>query len=150
MLRRTVAAPVFILAIALSTLPGTAWSSPLRGVAGSWRAYSSTLYYNIGGGGSFPASPRLLTISGNRWRWGPSTGKVALKRIVASDWKRWRVHPYGPTMKIVWHNWNHHTASGPVETNHGRIVFLWVVYRVRPPVVKAPGIVYLKFGRAHP
>lgn len=120
-----------------------------KAVAGSWVSYSATLYYDAGGG-AFPVGPVSLVINGRLWRWGSSSGTYALHPIVPSDWKQWGVRLYGPTEKIVLNNWEHGRVSGPLEISHGRVVFLWVAYRVAPPTVQAAGTVYLKFGRQNP
>lgn len=150
--RRQLALGLAIALAAVLSVPASGARAPAgRAISGSWRVYSARLSYDAGGGTDIAASLRPLTISGRRWHWGSSSGRIAIKPIVAADWKRWRVKPYGPRQKVVFGNWLHgRAATGPIESASGRVVFLWVVYHVTRPTVQAPGIVYLKFGRAHP
>lgn len=119
-----------------------------RHLAGQWRVYSSRLFYDQGGGGPLgmnSATPLVLSESGE-WSYGPSSGTFTASPIAPADWSRWHVTPHGPTLKLVLHGWNRGTADGPIETETGQVVFLWVIYRVGPPTVQAPGTAYLKFG----
>ncbi len=119
-----------------------------RHLAGQWRVYSSRLFYDQGGGGPLgmnSATPLVLSESGE-WSYGPSSGTFTASPIAPADWSRWHVTPYGPTRKLVLHGWNRGTGDGPIETENGQVVFLWIIYRVGPPTVQAPGTVYLKFG----
>lgn len=140
-----------ILALAAAGfLPGRAHALSTRSLSGTWRVYSATLYYDAGGGGSFPGSTRTLTIHGNRWTYGSSSGTFAVKPITAKDWTRWSVQSYGPRKKIVLKHWAGGRADGPIETAGGKVDFIWVIYHVAPPIIQAPGKVYLKFGRMAP
>lgn len=121
-------------------------------VAGDWRVYSARIYYDVGGGGAVTKglSSRTLVVSpGGRWTFGTSSGKWVVRPIAASDWRRWGVSPYGPKRKIVLRGWAGSTADGPVEES-SRVDFLWAIYRAAPPLVGAPGTIWVKFGRVRP
>jgi len=139
------------LTLLAGALSGVAFAGS-GGVAGQWRVYSARIYYDAGGGGHVSkglSSRTLLVLPGGRWTFGSSSGTWSLGPIRASDWRRWGVSPYGPRRKIVLRGWNRSLADGPIEES-SRVDFLWVIYRVGPPLVGAPGTVWLKFGRLRP
>ncbi|MBI4475198.1 MAG: IPT/TIG domain-containing protein, partial [Acidobacteria bacterium] len=116
-------------------------------VAGVWRVYSARLFYDQGGGGSVTSGGSTLDIrSDGTWSYGSSSGTWSVSAITSEDWQRWSISPYGPSRKLVLSGWNNGTADGPIEETD-RVNFLWVLYRVGPPTVSAPGTVHMKFGR---
>ena len=120
-------------------------------MVGSWRIYSERIFYDRGGAGALgtPVS-RVLEIKGNgEWEFGESRGTWRVEPIAAGDWKRWSTQPYGPRRKIVLEGWAKGPADGPVEES-SRVDFVWVIYRVAPPSVRAEGMVQMKFGRVRP
>ncbi|MBI4151156.1 hypothetical protein HY492_03450, partial [Candidatus Woesearchaeota archaeon] len=116
------------------------------GITGTWRLYSEALYYDEGGGFLDNKATQTLKLAPSSWSFGDSEGTWTLQDITESDWMRWGIEPYGPTKKIVLHGWNEGEADGPIEESD-RIDFLWVIYRVGPPIVEKPGSVWMKFGR---
>lgn len=121
----------------------------LKEFAGDWRILSERLYYDIGGGTPWSqggTSQDLHLSADGAWRFGGSTGRWEIQPITANDWTTWRVKPYGPKQKIVVHGWNQSDATGPIEESGQEISFVWIIYHVTPPTVKAPGLVYIKFG----
>ncbi|MHB1920670.1 MAG: hypothetical protein ACYCOO_00400 [Chitinophagaceae bacterium] len=117
-------------------------------LSGSWRIYSERLFYDVGGGGAWESSgfQNLSIHSNGSYNFGSSRGTWSVQPITASDWKTWKVGSYGPTQKIVLNGWDKGTASGPLEGNGSQVTFVWVLYRVTPPLVRAPGTVDIKFG----
>lgn len=116
-------------------------------VAGSWRIYSARIDYDRGGFASQPLSSRQLKLSGRTWQYGSSRGSFTVTLITPADWRRWGVSSYGPKWKIVLKGWNGSKGEGPIEQSGARVDFVWVLYRVKPPLVTWPGMVSLKFGR---
>lgn len=117
---------------------------------GLWRAYSSRLFYDAGGGGavgSGTGQPLEINSDGS-WQLSTSAGTWKIENIKEEDWKTWNIGSYGPKRKIVLDNWNSAIASGPVEESNGRIDFFWVIYRAQPPTVSSPGQVQAKYGHA--
>ena len=143
-----------ILAVPAHAQSATALAGTHPGsLAGTWRIYSERLYYDIGGGGPWASASqgsagfRTLVIHGNgTYEFGSSRGSWSVEPIQASDWKTWKVGSYGPSQKIVLQGWNKAGASGPLEGSGSRADFVWVIYRVAPPLVRSPGTVYIKFG----
>ncbi len=122
-----------------------------KSLVGSWRAYPQNLYFDAGGSlrVNTPSSRKLELKANGKWAFGSSSGTWKIEDIKNADWKKWGVNSYGPKKKIVLNNWNKKGADGPIEessTVKGRVDFMWVIYRVDPPVVKAPGIMHAKFG----
>lgn len=118
-------------------------------LAGTWRVLSSRLDYDAGGAGVAPDATRHLELRANgRWEFGSSSGSWSVRAIDDADWSRWGVDSYGPTRKIVLAGWNGSEGDGPIEESSGGVDFVWVIYRVGPPVVSAAGQVQMKFGRA--
>ncbi len=118
-------------------------------LTGKWRLYSSRFFYDAGGGGSWDvtASRRLELAQDGRWTYGTSNGTFSIHAIADEDWKRWNIEPYGPAMKIILSGWNGTGGEGPIEESNGGVDVFWVIYRVAPPLVQKPGIVWSKFGR---
>src|SRR3989344_4871928 len=114
-------------------------------LVGKWRAYSERLYYDAGGGGvTTTTGRRLLLNEDGSWEFGSSTGAWSASDITSEDWTRWGIDSYGPARKIILENWNNDaSADGPIE---GSVDFIWVIYRVEPPLVSDPGTVWIKFG----
>lgn len=113
---------------------------------GDWRAYSARIYYDKGGGGTASRFTQPLKLSAQgEWNFETSAGKFTVENINGGDWKRWGIAPYGPKRKIVLLNWNSSKADGPIEESSGRVNFIWVIYKVRPPVATSPGTVWIKF-----
>jgi hypothetical protein len=114
----------------------------------SWRVYSARIYYDEGGGGDLSnvITTQLELSDSGAWHFSSSSGAWYTAAITAEDWQRWGADPYGPTSKLVLSGWNGGTADGPVEESGGYVDFLWVIYRVEPPEVSAPGTVWMKFG----
>ena len=117
-------------------------------LVGKWRTYSSRIFYDIGGGGSWNglAGHQLELALNGTWNFGTSVGTFSIQIISNSDWKRWNISPYGPKMKIVLSGWNGTRGEGPIEESNGRVDFIWVIYPVVPPLVQNPGTVWIKFG----
>jgi hypothetical protein len=118
-------------------------------VAGQWRVLSARIYYDEGGGGdlSNTITHRLDLSSTGTWSFSTSSGSFDLSSIINDDWARWGVNSYGPARKIVLQGWNASSADGPIEESNGNVDYLWVIYRVEPPVVSNAGTIWLKFGR---
>ena len=140
------------LAAGVALLIGVAASAAAgRGeISTTWRVYSARIDYDNGSYSVMPPGTRRLVVSDSGWRFGSSAGAVRIVRITGADWKRWRVTAYGPTRKAVFAGWSGGAADGPLEESAGRVDFIWVIYRARPPLVHAPGTVSLKFGRLNP
>ncbi|MBI2548053.1 hypothetical protein HYW21_01765 [Candidatus Woesearchaeota archaeon] len=117
---------------------------------GSWRVFSERIFYDIGGAGALGISvTRNLELSSDgTWSFGDSAGTWTVTEITDEDWARWDIDPYGPTRKITLSNWNNGVGDGPVEEDEGIVDFIWVVYRVEPPLVENAGTVWLKFGQS--
>ncbi len=117
-------------------------------LTGEWRVYSQTLFYDAGGSGGADASSssttRLRLGSDGTWRFGRSRGTWRVAPTDDDAWERWGVEAYGPEMRVVLDGWGGEGADGPIETDGGRVDFLWVIYRVEEP---SPGTVQMKFGR---
>ena len=118
-------------------------------LAGEWRVYSETLFYDAGGSGgadSGASTTRKLSLHDDAtWEFGGSNGTWYVAAIATADWERWGVEGYGPQRKIVLENWNGNVADGPIEESGSGLDFLWVIYRVDEP---SPGVVQMKLG--HP
>ena len=118
-------------------------------LAGDWRVYSETLFYDTGGSGGSDAgasTTRELSLNDDgTWEFGSSNGAWYVTAIDAGDWSRWDVEEYGPQRKIVLEGWNADVAGGPIEESDAGVDFLWVIYRVGEP---SAGVVQMKFG--HP
>ncbi len=128
----------------------TTSSSANSELIGLWRAFSSRLFYDAGGGGAVGSDtghPLEINDDGS-WQLSTSSGKWRIESIQESDWKVWGIDAYGPSRKMVLDNWNGKTATGPVEESNGKVDFFWVIYRAEPPIVSAPGQVQAKYGRA--
>lgn len=116
-------------------------------VSGTWREYSATISYDAGGGGSEATSTQELSLqSSGSWSFGSSHGHWSVEPIVAADWKRWGLTPYGPTWKLVLTGWNGGSSQGPIETSGGRADFVWIIYHASPPLVQAAATIWLKLG----
>ncbi len=139
-------AAVFAGCIDTSSFEGPASDS--SGLSGSWRVYSEKLFYDIGGASPLGiASSRNLEIkAGGTWSFGDSRGTWSASEIEESDWENWGVPAYGPTRKIILNGWNNGVANGPIEETGERVDFVWVIYRVEPPLVENAGQVQIKFG----
>ncbi len=117
---------------------------------GLWRAFSSRLFYDVGGGGavgSGTGKPLEINADGT-WQFSTSAGTWAVDDIQPEDWTKWGINAYGPTRKVTLSNWDKGTADGPVEEADGNVDFFWVIYRVGPPTVGSPGQVQAKYGHA--
>ena len=117
---------------------------------GLWRAFSSRMFYDIGGGGavgSGTGQPLEINADGS-WQLSTSAGKWRVESINLEDWKKWNIESYGPTRKIILENWNGGIADGPAEESDGRVDFFWVMYRAEPPTVSSSGQVQAKYGHA--
>ncbi len=131
----------------------TAWSlssaAAVPELAGSWRVLSSRLFYDAGGGGALNrgVGHTLDLTKDGGWSYGSSSGTFKVQPVSPDDWKLWDVTSYGPKQKVVLAGWNGGEASGPIEESAGGVDFVWVIYRVGPPTVTAPGLVHMKFGR---
>lgn len=128
----------------------TASTSNPKEFVGLWRAFSSRLFYDNGGGGALGSgsgAPLEINADGT-WQFSTSAGKWHVEDIAESDWKKWGSESYGPTRKMVLDGWNKDVADGSVEELNGRVDFFWVIYRVGPPTVGAPGQVQVKYGHA--
>ncbi len=121
-----------------------------KSLVGNWRSYPQRLYFDAGGSLKVdtPSSRKLELKANGKWVFGSSSGTWKLANIEAKDWTKWGIEPYGPKKKIVLNNWNKKIAYGPIEESSikGQVDFIWVIYRVDPPVVSRPGIMHAKFG----
>ncbi len=115
---------------------------------GTWRVYSSRLFYDQGGGGTTTtaAAEQLVLRADGSWTFGSSKGRWTVAPITSADWEHWGVKPYGPTRKVLLTGWREGSADGPIEETSGRADFVWLIYRVGPPAVGAPGQVQTRFG----
>ncbi|MBI4052723.1 MAG: hypothetical protein HY394_01670 [Candidatus Diapherotrites archaeon] len=129
---------------------GKASQSNPQEFAGSWRALSSRLFYDAGGGGDVGSGTghRLEINADGTWQFSSSAGKWSVAAIEDADWTKWKVDSYGPARKIVLDNWNGGIADGPIEESDGQVDFIWLIYRAEPPTVSAPGQVQAKYGHA--
>ncbi len=139
----------------ISATPGpmTGHKNPqtqLSDIVGSWRIYSSRLFYDAGGAGVLgtTATQVLELKADSSYSFGSSSGTWSVESISSDDWTRWGIKPYGPTMKIILSGWNGGSADGPIEESTG-VDFIWVIYKVGPPIVSASGTVQMKFGHAN-
>jgi hypothetical protein len=123
----------------------------LSDLIGSWRIYSSRIYYDVGGGGTVDttATQILELKASSKYDFGSSGGTWSVESFSPDDWKRWGIEPYGHTRKILLSGWNGGIADGPIEEST-RVDFIWVIYKVKPPIVSAPGTAWMKFGRIAP
>ncbi len=122
---------------------------PSASLPGSWRVYSSRLFYDVGGSGgmSGAGSSQALNLDpSGSWTYGSSSGTWSVASISSADWTDWKVNSYGPVYKIVLNNWNGGTADGPIEVTGTTADFLWVIYHMEPPLVSRAGSVQTKFG----
>jgi hypothetical protein len=139
---------VLVLAVLALAAPAVVLAARSGGgLSATWIGYSARIDYDNGSFSTMPAGTQRLVIGGSRWRFGSSSGTVKVSPIAAADWTRWGISPYGPTRKATFAGWNHGKADGPLEEEPGRVDFIWILYRAKPPVVHAPGLVSLKFGR---
>jgi serine/threonine protein kinase len=128
--------------------PSSASAAP-AGLVGPWQIMSARIFYDVGGGGNWSptgAGEGLTLAADGTWVFGSSSGRWQVQPITAKDWQVWGVQPYGPTQALVLHGWNGEDATGPIEEKGQQAVFVWVIYRVAPPTVAAPGKVDIKFG----
>lgn len=96
---------------------------------GKWRILSQTGY--VGTGGHYSAPTELLDVrSDSTWSFESSSGTWEVKPIEDSDWKKWQTETYGPTRKMILHNWNGGEWGGPIEESSGNVDFFWVIYDV--------------------
>lgn len=118
-------------------------------LAGTWRVLSARLFYDAGGGGSVRTDGPDLTLGADgTFAYGETIGTWSLGSIADDDWARWQTNPYGPGRKISFAGWQPGgIADGPIEESGGPVDFLWVIFRAEPPLVGAPGMVQMKFGR---
>ncbi len=118
---------------------------------GSWRALSSRIFYDIGGGGALGSGTgRPLEINQDgSWQFGTSAGTWAIEEIKENDWKKWNINSYGPKKKIVLDKWNGDSADGPIEESDSKVDFFWVIYKTGPPTVSSKGQVQAKYGHAN-
>ena len=142
------------------TLPGTETNDAQDSVinspsneefVGSWRVYSQRIFYDEGGAGSYGAASEGTTSStkleikkDKKWSYGSSSGTWEVSEITDTDWSSWKIDSYGPTRKMTLEGWNKGIASGPIEEDG--VNFIWVIYRVQPPISEKPGMVNMKFG----
>jgi len=105
----------------------------------------------VGGGGTVDTTTtQILELKANsKYDFSSSGGAWSVESISPDDWKRWGIEPYGPTKKIILSDWNGGKADGPIE-EFTRVDFIWVIYKAKPPIVSAPGTVWMKFGRIAP
>lgn len=115
-------------------------------VIGEWMTYSKGVYYD-NGDFRYPQTPNeiLLIDEDNTWTFGKYNGKWELSPITDADWKLWGINQYFPKNKITLYGWNDDIASGPVEGG-ATAQFIWVIYRVGPPIEEAAAQVQMKFG----
>ena len=117
-------------------------------LVGTWRLYSSRLFYDSGGGsGISQFGPPMVVSADGTWQFETSRGKWSTSQITPDDWKKWGSNPYGPTRKIVLEGYNKVGADGPIEpsSSGARVDFFWVIYRTGPPDTPA-GSVHSKYG----
>ena len=121
-------------------------------LAGSWRVLSSRVFYDAGGGGAMNrgVGHTLEFTKDGHQAYSSSSGSFKVERIEKADWKTWNATNYGPTSKIVLTGWKEGKASGPIETSEAGVDFVWIIYRVGPPLVQSPGVVHVKFGLQRP
>ncbi len=117
-------------------------------LVGSWRALSSRIFYDIGGGGALGSGTgRPLEINQDgSWQFGTSAGTWEVVEIKVEDWKKWNVSAYGPKKKMVLSKWNKNGADGPIEESDSKVDFFWVIYKAEPPTVSAAGQIQVKYG----
>lgn len=112
-------------------------------VVGTWRAYSQAIFYDNGGNNwlNRPSTRKLTIAADGTWDYG-SKGTWSVQPIEQSDWKKWKIEPYGPTTKIVFNGWNNGIADGPIERND----FVWVIYHSKGFSSLGPATIQMKFG----
>ncbi len=138
---------LFVLVLALAAPAAVFAARQGGGLSATWIAYSSRIDYDGGRGSAvMPAGTQRLVIGGSHWQYGASSGTVKVSAITAADWTRWGVSSYGPTRKATFVGWNHGRADGPLEEEPGRVDFVWIMYRAKPPTVRWPATISLKFG----
>ncbi len=115
-------------------------------LSGKWRILSNTRYIDTDG--YYSAPTQLLEINGQSWNFGSSSGTWEIKEIEQEDWEKWQVESYGPTRKVVMHNWNGADWDGPIEESNGKIDFFWIIYDVELPGSSQPQQVQIKFGHS--
>lgn len=123
-------------------------SSMAPEIVRKWRVYSESIFYDAGGSNFLetPATTLLQINADQTWSFGSSTGTWSVQAIADADWQKWGVNSYGPTRKLVLNGWNGETNDGPIEETASRVDFMWVIYRVGPPIVQDPGQIQMKFG----
>lgn len=126
-------------------------SSMAPEIVRKWRVYSESIFYDAGGSNFLetPATTLLQLNADQTWSFGSSTGTWSVQAIADADWQKWGVNSYGPTRKLVLNGWNGETNDGPIEETETRVDFMWVIYRVGPPIVQAPGQIQMKFGQTN-
>ncbi|MBI5226284.1 hypothetical protein HY994_03525 [Candidatus Micrarchaeota archaeon] len=136
---------------AKSSVSVPAESSMEPEIVRKWRVYSQSIYYDDGGSNFLetPATTLLQLNADQTWSFGSSSGTWSIQPIAETDWQKWGVSSYGPTRKLVLNGWNGGTNDGPIEESGSRVDFMWVIYRVVPPTVSAPGQVQMKFGQTY-
>ncbi|MDO8554889.1 MAG: hypothetical protein Q7S22_08820 [Candidatus Micrarchaeota archaeon] len=130
-----------ILLLAVLLFFGCTGNSEL---SGKWRILSNTRYVSTDG--YYSAPTQLLEINGQSWTFGSSSGTWEIQPIDENDWIKWETTSYGPTRKIVVHNWNGADWSGPIEESNGKIDFFWIIYNV--DIGSGPQQVQMKFGQS--
>ncbi|MBI2445586.1 DcrB-related protein [Candidatus Micrarchaeota archaeon] len=149
------AAEAMTASFKLKTTPGTqtpaAESSMAPQIVRKWRVYSQAIYYDAGAWNYLdtPATTLLEIRADQTWTFSTSTGTWSIQAIEESDWQKWGVPSYGPTRKLVLNGWNGETNDGPIEESESRVDFMWVIYRVGPPIVSSPGQIQMKFGQTY-
>ncbi len=142
------------LSLALVALPSSSRAAGISAtdLAGSWRVLSARIFYDAGGGGAMNrgVGHTLDLTKDGEWSYASSSGTFKVQATSEADWKRWQTASYGPKQKVVLTGWKDGEASGPIEASGGGVDFVWVIYRVGPPLVQAPGLVHMKFGRVDP
>ncbi len=115
---------------------------------GTWRIYSSRLFYDSGGGGAVDTtSTQTLKLKpDNLWEFGSSSGTWSVSDISEADWAEWKISSYGPSRKLVLNGWKSESnkAGGPIEEETQSVDFLWIIYRTISPT--PPGQVQTKMG----
>lgn len=92
--------------------------------------------------------PAMTITADGKWKLETDPGKWSTSPITDADWKRWNAKPNGPTRKVVFDGFNVTGADGPIvmSSTGSRVDFFWLIYRVGPPTVSAPGTIETKYG----
>jgi hypothetical protein len=121
-------------------------------LAGSWAVDYSRTFYDDGVIETRQEPSRSLRIAPNgAWIFGRNTGSWRVEQITPSDRTDWGLSPFGTTHKIVLYGWYSGVVSGPVKIDPkrpGKVDSFWLIYRIKPPMVKKPGQVRTKFGNS--